>query len=351
MASMKAVVLKEDKSGANYNPIIVTSVPKPIPADDEVLVRVYAVSLNHRDHWIRKGLYPGLVYDGILGADGAGEVVATARAEDKDLIGQRVVINSLWNWESDPEPNPPLMLGMAPLTGTFAEYIAVPRNLVYPIPQHLSLAEAASLPIAAVTAYRALFTKSNVKSGSNVLITGIGGGVALFALQFCVAVGANVYVTSSDNAKIKRAIDEFGAKGGFNYKAANWIDEARSVLGNTLDAIIDGSGSADDYSRFHHLLRAGGIITCYGQTTTRKGVPFNMNYVLKNIDLRGSTMGSNVEFAKMIKFIEEKKIKPVVSHIFSGLTTDTFEDAFRIMQNSSQFGKIVVEFNESNSML
>ena len=102
-------------------------------------------------------------------------------------------------------------------SGTFAEEVVVENKDLVPCPEHLTTAQAASLPLAGLTAYRAVFTRGNVKAGSNVLITGIGGGVALYALQFSVAVGANVYVTSSKQDKIEHAIKE-GAKGGVNYK-------------------------------------------------------------------------------------------------------------------------------------
>ena len=195
---------------------------------------------------------------------------------------------------------------------------------------------------------RAVFTKALVKKDEFVLVTGIGGGVALAALQFAVAVGAHVYVTSSSREKIKKAI-ELGAKGGVNYKDENCIAELKKLLGNNqLSAIIDGAGGPL-YNVYPKLMRTGGIIANYGQTASVKGVGFSMAHVLKNIDVRGSTMGSRNEFKEMVKFVDHYKIKPVVSHVWDGLNSKTIDQSIAMMSNGDQFGKLVIQIsNYSN---
>ncbi|RUS14800.1 LOW QUALITY PROTEIN: chaperonin 10-like protein, partial [Endogone sp. FLAS-F59071] len=255
---MLAVTLQQDPPAGEssyIHDISITNLPIPKVEANHVLIKLQAASYNHRDEWIRQGLYPGIQVrekrwicqilllrpnlaitpqaGSILGSDGVGIVVN----DDNQLTGQRVIIYPSVGWEKDPRgPEGKFaILGLLPLPGTFAEYIAVPSVDVFPTPAHLTNAEAAALPLAGLTAWRATFTKAQVKSGDHVLITGIGkhltgitksrilgisfngGGVALAALQFAVAAGANVYVTSSDESKIKRAI-ELGAKGGVNYK-------------------------------------------------------------------------------------------------------------------------------------
>lgn len=205
--------------------------------------------------------------------------------------------------------------------------------------------------IVTATFSRVTFTKGEVRKGDNVLVTGIGGGVALFALQFAVAAGANVYVTSSKEEKIERAIS-LGAKGGVNYKNGTWYTQGGVVVGNVTDivcvanwhkdllallgngqisTIIDGAGGSA-YGVYHRIMKVGGIIANYGQTSAQQPVTFPMSYVLKNIDLRGSTMGSRKEFYAMVEFVALHKIKPVVSQVWKGLTDVNVEEAFSVMR-------------------
>lgn len=127
-----------------------------------------------------------------------------------------------------------------PTNGTFAEFVVIDKAYVYERPAHLSLKQAAALPLAALTAYRALFTKAKVTSKDKILITGIGGGVALFLLQMVTAIGAGVYVTSSANEKLRGAVS-LGAKGGYNYKEPSWQQKTREET-KGFDVIIDSAG-------------------------------------------------------------------------------------------------------------
>ncbi|OBZ84143.1 putative zinc-type alcohol dehydrogenase-like protein YogA [Choanephora cucurbitarum] len=316
------------------------------PKENQSIVQIRAASFNHRDVWILNGVYPSVEYGSILGSDA---VAYITKSNSENLsVGQRVLINPGYGWKSDPRgPEDKFyILGLPPTMGTMTEEpIAVDNDELVSCPEHLTHAEAASLPLAGLTAYRALFTQSLVREGDYVLITGIGGGVALFALQFAVAIGAHVYVTSSSQEKIDKAI-KMGAKGGVNYKNENFIDELKHQLnGNKLSAIVDGAGGPL-YAALPELMRPGGIIANYGHTATPEGVTFNMDHVRENLVWKGSTMGSRREFIEMVKLVEEKKIKPVVSHVWSGLNSDTFDKAINVMNNGHQFGKIVLEFNE-----
>ncbi|RIA92932.1 hypothetical protein C1645_691185 [Glomus cerebriforme] len=345
---MKALVLQK---GAKDNDkfkhsIVLSEVPIPTlnPDNDDVLIKLQAAAFNHRDVWIRKGLYPGLQFDSVLGSDGVGIVQATSRAEFSYLAGQQVVINPGFGWEKDPKgpENKYAILGLLPLPGTFAEYIVIPRAEIFPVPEHLSIAEAAALPLAGLTAFRATFTKANVQPGDNVLITGIGGGVALAALNFVSSIGANAYVTSSDESKIKKAIEKLGAKGGINYKEDEWPKKLKALLPNDrpfLDSVIDGAGG-EIVSQTMKVLRPGGIISCYGMTSV-PSIVYPMFAVLQNIEFRGSTMGSREEFGRMLNFVKERKIKPVIGGIWQGL--ENAPEIFEIMSKGKQFGKLVIE--------
>jgi zinc-binding alcohol dehydrogenase/oxidoreductase len=212
---MKAITLREigGPHQLQYEDIEI-----PVPKSDEVLIRLKYVSLNRRDVWITHGLYPGMKLPSILGADGAGEVVAVGDQVEGFKLGSSVVINPGLNWGENPEFSGPdfSILGM-PRDGTYAQYVKVPYKNVNAKSNYLSWEEAAALPLAGLTAYRALITRGNLQKGETVLIPGIGSGVALFALQLAVAKGANVFVTSSSEEKIEKA-KKLGAVGSVNYR-------------------------------------------------------------------------------------------------------------------------------------
>jgi NADPH:quinone reductase-like Zn-dependent oxidoreductase len=227
----------------------------------------------------------------------------------------------------------------------------VHEDEVEPAPLHLSPVESAALPLVGLTAWRAVVTKSgNAVPGRNILVTGIGGGVALAALQFAVAKGCNVYVTSGHADKIERA-KAMGAKGGVSYKSAGWDKELAAMLPRDrpfLDAVVDGAGG-DVVGRTVRLLKAGGVIAQYGMTVSPT-MDWLMAANLKNIDLRGCTMGSRREFRDMVAFVREKGITPVVSRVVKGLDNlEGIEGLFKEMDEGRQFGKLVIEICSNDS--
>jgi D-arabinose 1-dehydrogenase-like Zn-dependent alcohol dehydrogenase len=182
-----------------------------------------------------------------------------------------------------------------------------------------------------------------------VLLTGIGGGVALQVLQFAVAKGCNVFVTSGDEGKIAKA-KEMGAQGGVVYKNEAWDKELRAQLpaGRPyIDAVIDGAGG-EIVSKTVRLLKAGGVIVQYGMTVSPK-MDWLMSANLQNIELKGSTMGSRKEFRDMVAFVNEKKIQPIVSRTVKGLDNiQGIDGLFQDMDKGKQFGKLVIEWDSGN---
>ncbi|RWA07453.1 hypothetical protein EKO27_g7657, partial [Xylaria grammica] len=212
---------------------------------------------------------------------------------------------------------------------------------------YLSTAEAAALPLVGLTAWRALVTKSgNALPGRNILVTGIGGGVALAVLQFAVALGCNTYVTSGSPAKLERA-KELGAKGGVSYRDADWDKQLAGLLPKSrpyLDAVVDGAGG-DIMARVVRLLKHGGIVSSYGMTVSPK-MDWLMVAVMKNVELRGSTMGSRQEFKDMVAFVRDHKIRPVVSRVVKGLDNmKEIEELYEEIREGRQFGKLVIEIS------
>ncbi|KAI9816244.1 MAG: hypothetical protein M1827_001845 [Pycnora praestabilis] len=348
----KAITIKkiDGKPGQVYYPLVTIEVPKPTPKENEILIRLTSASLNHRDLFIRQHLYPGTTFDVPLLADGSGTVIATGSPSlDKTWKSKRVILNPGQGWDSSPEgpEGQYAILGgtkTCPL-GTLQEYVCLDAKEVEEAPLHLSNVESAALPLTGLTAWRAVMTKSgNAKPGHNILITGIGGGVALMALQFASAAGVNVFVSSGSEEKLKKA-RELGAQGGVNYKEEKWENKLIEQLPKDrkyLDAIVDGAGG-DIVDKGAKLLKNGGVIVSYGMTTGPK-MPYSMGAVLKNIEIRGSTMGSRKEFADMVDFVRTKQVHPILSRVVHGLENlDGINGLFEDMKTGSQFGKLVVE--------
>lgn len=343
----------DGKPGQVYYPLVVSSFPSREPAANEVRIRMTAAALNHRDLFVRQALYPAIAFGVPLFADGCG-VVEAAGSDAKQWLGKRVVVNPGTGWASDPDgPEDPKGYAMMGATkanphGTGVTEMTIAAAEVEEAPSHLDHLQNAALPLAGLTAWRATVVKSaNAKPGRNILITGIGGGVAIYAMLFAVGAGANVYVTSGSQEKIDRAV-KMGAKGGVIYKEKGWEKTLKTMLPKDrqyLDAIVDGAGS-DVVDKGARLLKAGGIISQYGMTTGPK-MSWSMGAVLKNVELRGSTMGSRKEFQDMIAFVKEKKLVPIVSKVAHGLENmEELEQLFEEIKKGSQFGKLVVEISK-----
>ncbi|CAE6376854.1 unnamed protein product [Rhizoctonia solani] len=312
----------------------------PLPKG-EVVVKVLCAGFNHRELWIRKGLYPAIKEGATMGADASGIVISGP----EHLLNKRVLIVPMVGWESNPR-GPDGKFGIVggvshPEYGTLSEYVALDAKSVIPAPEHMSDEEAGAWGLGAVTAWRAVVTKAQIEKGQNVLITGIGGGVAMIALRFCVALGANVFVSSSNKQTIDWAV-EAGAKGGVNYRDESWPKDLVALLKEHnltgLDAIIDSAGG-DLLGKTGKSLNPGAKVVCYGMTAS-PSIPLAMPAVLKNVDLLGSTMGSTAELKAATDFAAKHKLKPSVSTVLEGL--ENAEQGFELIEKGRESGKIVV---------
>jgi zinc-binding alcohol dehydrogenase/oxidoreductase len=325
---MQALVLTEKNK-----PIVLQDREMPVAAKGEALVKIYSAALNHRDSWIQRGLYAGVKF---VAAKSSG---ADVGADAGGWVGKEVIINPSMYWGESPSHQDQQsfrILGL-PEDGTFAEYAKVPVSSLVEKPVHLSFEEAAALPLAGLTAYRALFTRAQLKAGEKVLITGIGGGVALSALKFAMAAGAIVYVTSSDEEKIAKAVS-FGARAGANYKKGDWIESLQEQAG-AFDVVVDGA-AGDGMGALMNLAAPGGRIVFYGAT---RGNPSGLEVrriFWKQLNILGTTMGSPADFAAMVDFVNKHLLRPVVDKVFP---LAEGEAALRRMENAQQFGKIVLK--------
>jgi zinc-binding alcohol dehydrogenase/oxidoreductase len=246
-----------------------------------------------------------------------------------------MVIDPMLHWGDDPRiwSADAAILGM-PHDGTFAEYVAVPKENVHPRPAHLSMEEAAAIPLAGLTAYRATFTRGELRAGETVLIPGIGGGVQTFVLLFAKAAGARAIVTSGSEEKLERA-RALGADVMLNYASE---PEWHKRLGRgEVDLVVDSSGG-DTLNKALSVLRSGGRVVLYGGTRTESTVrlfPIFWNH----IDIRGTSMGSPADFKAMLDLVAQRRLRPAIDRTYP---LDEAVVAAERMAGAEHFGKIVL---------
>ncbi len=311
---------------------------QPTPGPGEVLVRVRATSLNCHDYIVVMGWFPA-DQGRIPMSDGAGEVVAVGEGVSEFQPGDRVISTYFANWLDGPVAAQKVakMRGDQ-VDGFAAEFVARPASDFTLAPSGMSFEQAATLPCAGVTAWRALMVEAQIKPGDVVLVEG-SGGVSIFALQFARMAGATVIATTSSEAKAQKLRD-LGAAHVINYsETPEWGKEAvRLTGGRGVDVVIEvvgGEGIVQSIA----AMATGGTIVLIG-ALSRKPLQFAMLGVLnKNVRLQGITVGSRREQQEMVTAIEVNGIQPVVSDVFA---FDQLADAFRHQEAHGHFGKICV---------
>ena len=313
-------------------------IPTPRPGPGQVLVQLKAAALNHRDVWIRLGMQMADRLPLIPGSDGAGLVAEVGPGVAQVKVGDVIVIVPSLNWgDREDRPSPAFKILGGPDPGTYAEFIVVPAENVFPKPSPLSMEEAAAMPLASLTAWRAVITRGQVRPGERVVVLGVGGGVATFALQIARAAGASVIVTSSSEAKLTRAM-EMGADLAINYTSEDWEKIVLDRTGGGADVIIDSVGKKT-WGKALCALRPGGRLVTFGATTGRT-TEVDIRHVFWNqLSILGTTMGSPREFAAMLALYAAGRLKPVVDSAFP---LREAAEGHRRMDEGQQFGKIVL---------
>jgi NADPH:quinone reductase-like Zn-dependent oxidoreductase len=313
--------------------------PDPVAGPGEAVVRLHACGLNHRDVWIRQGLYARIQLPCVLGSDGAGVVESVGAGVDAALVGKRAVIIPCEKWGPNPavQGKDFLILGM-PRQGTMAEKIAVPASMVVELPAHVSFEDAAALPVAGLTAYRALVTRGGLSKGEHVLVTGIGGGVATLALLFAKALGAEVSVSSGSEEKLAKA-KALGAVAAASYHAKGWEKDLVTQAGRPPSLIIDGAGG-DGLNALIGAAAPAARIVLYGATRLSPSRLDMAKIFFKQLDIRGTTMGTDEEFHAMLALVAKHRLKPVVDRIFPLAQA---VEAVRLLEESGQMGKILLD--------
>ena len=316
----------------------VEEIDTPRAGAGQICVKIARAAFNRRDVFITQNLYPGISLPRTLGSDGAGEVAELGEGANGHAIGTRVVINPELGWKPGERIQSVAgnILGM-PTDGTFAQYVVVPAQNVYAIPAPLSDDEAAAIPLAGLTAYRATFTRGRITKDDVVLLTGIGGGVQTFALLYAVHVGARTIVTSGADEKLARA-KAMGADVAINYKTdPDWHKTARKAAGAGGPSLIIEATGGETFSRCLDIVRPGGRVVVYGGTQGDAKVrPFSIFW--KHIDVLGTSMGSPEDFAAMLALFEGG-LKPAIDEVFP--MSDAATAAQRVL-DGAQFGKVVL---------
>ncbi|OMH37997.1 NAD(P)-dependent alcohol dehydrogenase [Motiliproteus sp. MSK22-1] len=325
------------------NSLLMTEQEVPECGSNQILVKMKALALNHRDHLVVNGITRWkLKEDGrVPVADGAGEVVAIGKDVTELAVGDRVSSLIVPNWQ-DGEMTPAKLQGSPGgpgADGVAAEYVRFNETAVIKIPDYLSYQEAATLPCAALTAWNGVVEKSDLKPGNTVLILGTGG-VSLFAMQFALMMGSEVIVTSSNDRKLME-VKRLGAHHTVNYAAnPDWVDQVLQITnGLGVDHIAEVVGGSHLNTSLQ-CIRPGGTIAqigaiqgvCDGNVDTAE-IMYNA------VNIKGVEVGSKAMHARMLRAMEVRQTKPVIDKVFE---FSDLAEAIEYQGSGNHFGKIAV---------
>ena len=327
-----------------------TDLPVPEPGNDEVLIRLHAAALNHLDVFTVGGL-PGITIKPpwILGADGAGVIESIGNEVKSVTVGDHVVINPGLSdriceycnaGEHSLCVNFRLLGEHAP--GTFADFIVLPATNVRKIPKDITMQKAAAFTLVTLTAWRMIVTRAQVTAGDDVLIWGIGGGVAQAAMRIAKERGARVWVTSGSDEKLERA-QALGADETINHRTSHVGKEIRARTAKRgVTVVIDSVGHDTWNESLIALGRGGRLVTCGG--TSGANVEMDVRRMFWNQwTLMGSTMGNDAEFDAIVKELSAGNLEPVIDSTFD---LEDGRRALERMNSGQQFGKIVLKIAE-----
>jgi zinc-binding alcohol dehydrogenase/oxidoreductase len=304
--------------------------PDPVPPPGWVVVELRAAALNWHDVIVRRGDYPAEL-PRILGADGAG----VRRDTGEDVV----ILPSLAWGEDERCPGPSFSILGDVAGGTYAELVAVPEENLFPRPRGFSWAEAAALPLAGLTAFRALFTRGGLRAGETVVVLGAGSGVSTMAVGLAAMAGARVFVTSSSRSKLSRAA-ELGATGGVLYTDDDWPAQLRELAG-AADLVIDSIGAT--WPQSLSLLSGGGRLVNFGATGGDQATVSVRPFYFGQHTILGTTMGSPRDFAGLLALLSEHPAwRPSVEAV---IPLSDVAAAHERLERREHFGKVVLEIS------
>ena len=338
-------------SHGHADAVVVGDRPDPIPQPGEVVVRISAAALNRVDLYMRdsgKGITHTLPL--IMGVDGVGEIVEAPASASSLSPGDRVAVYPALYCGSCPyclRGDPILCRDMRILgehrDGAFAEFVAVPSHNLFAVPDHLSDAEAAALITGHLTAWRMVRTQGAVGPGQTVLIHGVGGGVALAALQLSMMAGARVIATTTGSEKLEKA-RSLGAAAVIDYRADNVVEAVLDLTaGAGVDVVIDNVGEATWGQSLRCLARGGRLVIC--GATTGAFPPADLQRVfIRQLRIQGSTLGNPGEFAALLAAVAQHRLRPM---IHARYPLEAAREALGVLETGQQVGKIVLDIQTS----
>jgi len=335
---MKAAVLeRRGAEGVSWR-----NFPDPIAATGESVLKVAASSLNRVDLYMRdNGAGITHTLPQVMGVEAAGEIVeaepgSALKPGMKAILFSEAFCNNCRYCLAGDQPLCENVKIMGEHRhGGFAEYIAMPSRCFMPLPNDADLVAAGALMTGHLTAWRMLFGKKTLQPGESVLIVGIGGGVAVACLQLAKLAGARVFVTSSSDAKIERAI-ALGASGGVNYHKDRVSNAILQMSNGGVDMVIDSVGEASWGESLRSLRRGGRLVTC--GATTGSNPPADLQRVfIRQLEIYGSTGGSLAEFHQLLDVFNRGLVKPVIDATFE---MADIRAAFDHLESGAQFGKV-----------
>jgi NADPH:quinone reductase-like Zn-dependent oxidoreductase len=343
---MRAAIITQQGEPVARNVRLVDDHPDPTPGAGDVVVRTLAAALNHLDLWVGRGV-PGLklTYPRISGSDACGIVESAGEQVDPDWVGKTVVVNAAVPL---PQPNHPDVAPVAPDIrmvgehdqGCMAERFVIPADNVLHIRNGADAIEAAAFGLTHLTAWRMLVTQAGLVPGYSVLITGIGGGVALAALNICRHFGCRTIVTSRHQDKLGRAL-ELGADHAVLDEGEDWSPQVRAFTHKRgVDVCVDSIGRAVHESCIKSLAHGGTFVTC-GCTSGPVAETNLARMFWLQQRIVGSTMGDMHEFRKVVSIFETGKMRPVIDSVHDAADV---ADAYARLESGEQFGKVVVQW-------
>jgi zinc-binding alcohol dehydrogenase/oxidoreductase len=324
---VKAVRIHED---GGPDVLQYEDVPDPSAGPGEVLIELRAASLNHLDVWVRKGL-PSAPKPHILGADGSGVVAALGEGVDGFSIGDRVVVNP------GLEHGPIISVVGEHTDGTHCELIAIAAEQIFPLDGRLSFEEGAAFPLVYETAYRMLVTRARIAEGEWALIWGIGGGVAMAALEICRALGVHTIVTSGSDWKLEQA-GEWGADIVVNHADGDVVAAVKEATGTGVHVVVETVGEAT-WARSLAAVRPRGRVVVCGATSGPNPPAQLHRFWWKQLDVLGSTMGTREDFLGAYDLVRDGRARVHVDRVFP---LSEIRAAHERLEAGEQLGKIVL---------
>ncbi len=343
---MKAIVVQQRGNPVSPNIALVMDRAKPLPQAGEVLVRTEASALNSLDLWVGRGL-PGIdtQYPFSSGSDGAGRVEEVGAGVDRAWIGRRILLNAAVMQDAPAHPDrissgeDIRMIGEHS-PGTMGEFFCAPAKNVLDIGE-IDPIQAAAFGLTHLTAWRMLMSRAQLRPGMTILVTGIGGGVAVALLNIAKHFGCTVIVTSRHQWKLDRA-RQIGAAHGILDDGSDWSKLVRTLTGTRgVDIVADSIGKAVHSQCVKSLVRGGVFVTC-GATTGGDATTDLARLFWNQLTLIGSTMGDMDEFRAVATFLRSGAIKPVIDSVHK---PQQARSAFQRLETGEQFGKVVIDWS------